>query len=516
MINAKNGLKAVFIIIAILASAIFLDTVQNNMAMNTEINLADCKVLYNLDGTIHSLDGNFNGVKVRSEQDGLKVIDTYREIFEVPENTYFRCVNIQESITGTSYLYVQNFEGFDISGTYVSLVTDQDTLTAISMDINREIKSITMRRLTEKQINEAVFSKCDSETYQIQSTQEIIVNNRLVYSVYVVNNRVFNLDDMRLFVDAATKEVKTERQMADFFYYDADRNSQGKVSTLSYGGVEYLFNESRGISVFRMTEETTWPLEEQLYGDYVGVQNLSSTEDELAIAAYKNLIDSYDWYEERYGRESYDNKGSDILCLVGVDAIQDNAAYWNSFNIFLVGEVNKYDKAPAVFLDVIAHEYTHAVFKSITGECLIRNGETEGIHEAYADIFGCLIDGDWIIAEGIKEGKALSDPSGSGIKLVKKRHYPERYKDEYWSYSDGHINGMLLTKTVYAMLQHGFTEEDIADIWYQSMFYGYSDNSTYLTVRYNVEKAARALGYTEEQIKVLNSLFEEIGITTTA
>ena len=510
------GLQIGFLIGAILLVSAFLDKAHNNMAMREDINIENCKVFYNLDGTVHSLDGDLNGVKLYSEEDGLKIIENYREIFEVPENTAFRHVDTQDSITGPVYKYIQTFNGFDISGTYVTLVTDNNTLTAISMDINRAIKEITIRRLTEKQIQEAVFSKCDKEAYQIQSTQEIIVNNRLVYSVYVVSNDVFDLTDMRLFIDAATKEVKTERQIADFFYYDPEFVNPSNISTLSRGGVEYLFNQERKISVFRMTEDTTWPLEEQSYGEYIGVQNLTSIEDELSLAAYNNLITSYDWYKERYGRKSYDNKGSDILCLVGVEALADNAAYWNSFDIFLVGEVNKYDKAPAVFLDVIAHEYTHAVFKSITGECLIRNGETEGIHEAYADIFGCLIDGDWVIAEGIKEGKALSDPSGSGIKLVKKRHYPERYKDEYWSYNDGHINGMLLTRTVYAMLQHGFTEGDIADIWYQSMFYGYSDNSTYLTVRYNVEKAARALGYTEEQIKVINSLFEEIGITTTA
>lgn len=458
-------------------------------------------VTYNEDGTIQSLDRDLKELVINTEEDALNAINQYRKLFQIPEHTAFKCVNTQESLTGTTYMFVQTLHDIEIAGTHVNIITNNNVLSAIVMEIDRDIEDITKRRLTDAQIENSVMKKCNSNTHIVHSTKNIIVNGRLMYLVHAVNkNNIFALDDIKVFVDAETKESYTEKQILR------------TLDTFEYNDTTYLYDENRNVQVVNMRGETTWPLNIAEFGERKLPENLSDISDQLGCTAYQNLVIAYDWYQKKYERDSYDDNGGDILCLVGIDTLNDNAAYWDTLNVFLIGEADRYDRAPAEFLDTMAHEYTHAVFKSINGSCYVRNGETEGISEAYADIFGCLIDGDWIMAEDIKEGKALSDPSNSGIKLVRNRKYPSKYKDENWSQTDGHVNGIILTRIAYQMTQNGFTEDEISDIWYQSMFYGYGDNSTYLTVRHNVEKAARALGYNDKKVTVISDLFTSVGI----
>lgn len=511
-----QGLYCLLIAAAVVISAYFLATMKGPVITIRDIenNKGQFTVIYNEDGTIHSLDGDLKGAKIKSEEDARKVIDNYRELFQLPNTTEYRCINIQESITGTAYMYIQTFAGIDIAGTYISLITDDNVLTAITVNIDRDIESIVARRLTDKEINKVISSEY-GDRYRVYTKRELILNNKLVYHVYLVNKEdIFTLDDRVVFIDAETKTLKTEQNIsAERNMFDSYYNKEEIYSNFTYNDIEYLYDLERKIQIVDMREDNNWPLnKKECDGHLIAENTFVAGENELAAAVYINLAKTYDWYQDNYHRNSYDDNNGEIICLVGLDIFADNAAYWPTLNIFAVGEANVYDIAPATLLDVTAHEFTHAVFQSITGRTTIRNSETEGISEAYADIFGCLIDGDWILAEGIVEGKALSDLSDSGIETLRRKKSPETYKDSYWSNTDGHLNSVILTEIAYEMIQNGFTEREVADIWYQSMFYGYSDNSTYLTVKHNIVKAARALGHGPEQIELIEDLFSEVEI----
>ncbi|MEE0930546.1 MAG: M4 family metallopeptidase [Acutalibacteraceae bacterium] len=459
-------------------------------------NKGNFSIIYNDDGTIHSLDGQLKKMKIKSEEDALSAINYYRNLFNIPDTASFRCVQTQESLTGTAYMFIQTLDDIDIVGTYISLVTENDVLKAITVDIDRTISSLALRHLSDDELNKIIVRHC-SDKYEIQDKKEVIIDGKLYYQIYIVDkNNIFAFDDMRVFIEASTKKLYRENQLS---IIDTIENT------------DYLYDEDKAISIININENGDWSLKTIENGSYTSTNNTIEP-NELCQDVYENILITYNWYKDRFDRDSYDDNNCPITCLIGAKSIRDNAAYWNALDIFVIGEAYKYDKAPASFLDVIAHEYSHAVFKSITGEATIRNGDTEGISEGYADIFGCLVDGDWIMAEGLKEGKALSDPSDSGIKLVKDKQYPITYKDENWSKTDGHRNSMILTKIAYKMSQQGFTNEELSNIWYQSIFYGYSDNSTYLTVLHNIEKSMRSLGYNDERIKAVRTLFNEVGI----
>ena len=501
------ALILIIIVIALLGQ----DTIITQK--DIEENTGSFSVIYNDDGTIQSLDGDLKGARINDEKDALNLINKYQELFQLPSNIGYKCINIQDTLIGKAYMFIQTYQNVEIAGTYVVLTTNGEEIDSISTDVVRHMDEITLNRLSNEEIQEIVEERV-GQNKRLQSVKEIILGGKLTYYVYVVNSdNIFELDDMKLFIDADTREVKTEREVAKKYntidtYYDETQDETSTPSILS----SYLFDPLRNIQVVDIQEDTTWPLETYDYMGYQVPLTIASQDDELGSTVYENLATVYDWYKDRFGRVSYDNKNGEIVALLGVDSLLDNAAYWDAFNVFIVGEVHKYDKSPAEFLDVIAHEYTHAMFKNIAGDTTIRNGTTEGINEAYADIFGCLIDGDWVMAEGLKDHKALSDFTDSGIELVKKRNYPETYKGNFWSQTDGHINSRILTKIAYKMTQNGFTEKEVAEVWYQSMFYGYSDNSDYITVRYNIEKAMRALGYEANRVEMVGELFEEVNI----
>ena len=62
------------------------------------------------------------------------------------------------------------------------------------------------------------------------------------------------------------------------------------------------------------------------------------------------------------------------------------------------------------------------------------------------------------------------------------------------------------------MSQKGISNNDIARIWYQSMFYGYHNDSTYHDVKTNLISAATALNYNTKTIDIINECFQEIGV----
>lgn len=112
-----------------------------------------------------------------------------------------------------------------------------------------------------------------------------------------------------------------------------------------------------------------------------------------------NLEHIRDFYFNSFGRRSYDDKGADIkayinsarydfLDLFGVKA----NAYWSrDQKCFHFGDGNKkqMDDFEAA-LDVVAHEYTHAVIDSTSK--LAYQGQSGALNEHLADVFGSIIN----------------------------------------------------------------------------------------------------------------------------
>lgn len=133
--------------------------------------------------------------------------------------------------------------------------------------------------------------------------------------------------------------------------------------------------------------------------------------DAVVDAAHTNFGIVYDYFKNTLGRDSYDNAGHVIRSTVHMGVNFSNAfwcpddcaaAYGSSQGAqFAFGDGDGVEFAPlAQALDVVAHEYTHAVTSSASN--LQALGQSGALDESFSDVFAAMVDsGDWLIGEDV-------------------------------------------------------------------------------------------------------------------
>ncbi len=113
--------------------------------------------------------------------------------------------------------------------------------------------------------------------------------------------------------------------------------------------------------------------------------------------AHENIKKTRDFFQLKFDRNSYDGKGADIIAWVNVNrwapldlsGLKQNAAWAYTHFIFGAGKNNGIDNMVKA-LDVVGHEFTHAVIDSSSK--LKYEGQSGALNEHFADVFGALIN----------------------------------------------------------------------------------------------------------------------------
>jgi Zn-dependent metalloprotease len=146
-----------------------------------------------------------------------------------------------------------------------------------------------------------------------------------------------------------------------------------------------------------------------LPGTLVRSESDGPTGDSDVDAAHNFAGDTYDYYWNTHGRDSYDGQGAALLSTANYGVAYQNA-FWN-------GEQMVYGDDFAV-KDVVAHELTHAVTEHSAN--LEYNWQSGALNESISDIFGAMVDrDDWLMGEDLPSsalgGRAairdLADPT---------------------------------------------------------------------------------------------------------
>jgi Zn-dependent metalloprotease len=113
--------------------------------------------------------------------------------------------------------------------------------------------------------------------------------------------------------------------------------------------------------------------------------------------AHENIKKTRDFFQLKFDLNSYDNKGADIIAWVNVNrwapldlsGLKQNAAWAKTHFIFGAGTDKGIDNMVKA-LDVVGHEYTHAVIDHTSK--LKYEGQSGALNEHFADVFGALIN----------------------------------------------------------------------------------------------------------------------------
>ena len=243
-----------------------------------------------------------------------------------------------------------------------------------------------------------------------------------------------------------------------------------------------------------------------------------------AISAGYNVSLVYDYLKKTFNRNSFDDKGSNMYCVINVpdpDTGQpyDNA-YWNGVAIWM-GNGDVAFKPTAGALDIIGHEFGHAVV-SYTAKLEYKN-QSGAVNEGYADIFGSMVDRtNWTIGETIIKNKSyfptgamrdMSNPHNGGTGRQDNCWQPAHVAEMYLGQDDNggvHVNSSI-TNYAYYLYATATSKEKAEQVFYRALCHYLTPTSRFADLRVAVVQAAKDL-YGEEDAQLTANAFTKVGV----
>ncbi|WP_144611420.1 M4 family metallopeptidase [Bacillus cereus] len=277
--------------------------------------------------------------------------------------------------------------------------------------------------------------------------------------------------------------------------------------------------------------------EEKNYPGILATSTSTTFNDPKAVSAHFLATNVYDFYKEKYKRNSFDNKGKKVVSVVHAwDSREtDDPNNWgNAFsaNINNVSMLIYGDPMVRAF-DIAGHEFTHAVTSSESN--LEFFGESGAINEALSDIMGTAIEKyinngafNWTIGE--QSGSVLRNMENpSSIKFFDGVPYP----DDYSKYSDlngednegVHFNSSIINKVAYLIAKggthngvtvNGIGEDKMFDIFYYANIDELNMTSNFSELRIACLKVAtNKYGANSNEVEAVQKAFDAAKIKGT-
>lgn len=229
-----------------------------------------------------------------------------------------------------------------------------------------------------------------------------------------------------------------------------------------------------------------------------------------AVSASFNLSQTYDYYQERFRRSSYNGAGSNLNAIVRIGSYP-NASWNGEHKVMHFGSTDRY----AASLDVVGHEVTHGVVGSIGSQgVLFYQGQSGSLNEAFADIFGEMIaartrgTNDWLIGSELNSVlRNMANPSALLIDGTA-RQYPsvmsqliqqnDPLLDRFRGRDNGgvHLNSGIINRAYYLLaagLKDAIGIRDAERIFYRCLTVSMRPFSQFIDARLGCVAAAEAL-----------------------
>ena len=287
------------------------------------------------------------------------------------------------------------------------------------------------------------------------------------------------------------RTINVDQDGKDIYLHDTVRNIQiySAKHSIKFGGPDLAY------------VETEYP------GNPIKCRN---TVNSRAVTALYQFGRVYDYYKYILGRTSFDDAGAKIDVSINYTNLAKNA-YWHGGDKYFCLLRGKMENA----LDLIGHEFTHAVIQYTVGnndeDTLTYSGQSGALNEAYADIMGNLIEdksdqGRWILGEDLKKFKYdMSDPAAEDVAA----HYRD-YTGEKPHEDAGIFFPCCLSdddRQPYSRYHKQHLGEGILSVSSFS-FHG----GSFVSARIAITGSALRLGFTKDQMQAIYDAFDAVGI----
>ncbi|AHD05592.1 M4 family metallopeptidase [Paenibacillus larvae] len=244
--------------------------------------------------------------------------------------------------------------------------------------------------------------------------------------------------------------------------------------------------------------------------------------DGAAVDAHTYAETVYDFYKNKFNRNSLDGKGLQIKSTVHYGAKYNNA-FWNGQQIVFGDGDGKTFIPFSGDLDVVGHELTHGVTEHTAN--LEYENESGALNESISDIIGNAIKGKgWLIGEDVYTPnipedalRSLEDPTLYG--------QPDHYSNRYKGPSDNggvHTNSGINNKAYYLLAQggthkgitiDGIGRDNAVNIYYHALVYYLTPNSNFSAMRAAaIQSATDLFGADSSEVDSVNKAYDAVGV----
>ncbi|HET6709003.1 M4 family metallopeptidase, partial [Amycolatopsis sp.] len=248
----------------------------------------------------------------------------------------------------------------------------------------------------------AATARAQLPTVDSVSTPEKVVlggaNPKLAYEVVVAGRTATAPSNLHVFVDAATGAILDKRDDVRTFDSGVKRqaqpatvNAEGAGNSYYVGNVTIDTTQSGSTYTMRDPARTNLSCGREGGSVYSGPDNNwgNGSGTDLETACVDTLFGAQTEWKmlgEWLGRNGINGNGGGFPASVGLNDVN---AYWNgSSTHFGHSQDNQRQVTP---MDVVAHEYGHAIFQTTPGGAGSGN-ENGGLNESTGDIFGALTE----------------------------------------------------------------------------------------------------------------------------
>ncbi len=485
-------------------------------------------------------------------------------VLELPSVISFKEYSSEKDELGYVHTrYREYFNDYQVNSTMLITHSKNGVIESINGDYIKQFQTSYTPQISEEKALGNALKKINAKKYKWENKEEEIAmrealkNPDFTYKpkgklvIAHVKDASYSSENMRLaykfdiyaevplyhanvFVDAITGAVILEEDLihfADVVGTANTRYSGGKPLTSdNYGTNQYRLRETgrgNGISTYNCNNGTSYTNTD--FTNTSSTWNLTGA-NQVATDAHFGTEMTYDFYKQKFNRNSIDGNGYALLSYVHYDYNYENA-FWDGTRM-TYGDGNPSNSTnPFTCLDVCGHEVTHGLTSNTAQLGGSGSGEPGALNESFSDIFGTCIEAfarptqhDWIMGADFTSNtmyqRSMANPSAYG--------QPDTYQGTNWDYGgEVHNNNGPSNFWFYLLCQGGTGTNDIGNAYnvtgitmdkasriaFRALTVYFTSNTNYSAVRgFAIQAAIDLYGICSQEVQSTTNAWYAVGV----
>jgi bacillolysin len=475
------------------------------------------------------ITGNLSETPVQDEADAIAFLENTKDIFGV-QNGSFKIEKTNKDELNTKHYRAQmTVDEIPVYGAELIIHTNPEGgVYSINGQAEPDIPAKAWKKMIEINEKEAIAAaesylgiELKKENYSHEPSADIYLYqaNSEWQPVYLTTLQFIDPypANWKIFVNAESgKVVDSFNSAAGTASVGTGTGVHGETRSLNTdytGGTYYLRDLTKSAQI------TTYDLNHSTSGNGTLMadtdNNFNSTVQRAGVDAHYFAGIVYDYYKNKFNRNSYNGNGAEIISRVHYGTNYNNAGWTGYEMIYGDGDGTTFGPFSGA-LDVIAHELTHAVTENEAN--LEYQDQPGALNESFSDIFGYLAEGDtddWQMGEDCytpnTPGDALRDLQNPT--LYDQPAHMDDYLYTSEDYGGVHTNSGIPNKAFYNITTAINNNSKVENIYYRALTTYLTTTSQFTDARTALEQSAKDLyGTSSTEAQAVANGFTAVGI----